>query len=64
MARQIDAGAPAPEQESFVSDTEVAEAISLLGGNSHEAIRALLAALHALVSRGYTRGQVPLRVVS
>jgi hypothetical protein len=46
------------EPEDFVSDAEVEEAIALLGGDTREAIRALIAALHRLVSRGYTRGLV------
>jgi hypothetical protein len=51
----------APEQESVVPDSEVEEAIALLGGDEREAVRALIGALHRLVSRGYTRGVVELR---
>ena len=41
-----------------VSDAEVEEAIALFGGDPREAVRALVGALHHLVSRGYARGQV------
>ena len=41
-----------------VSDEEVDEAIALFGGDPREAVRALVGALHHLVSRGYARGQV------
>ena len=47
-------------RENFVSDEEVDEAIRLFGGDPHEAVRALVGALHHLVSRGYTRGTVTL----
>jgi hypothetical protein len=47
-------------RENSVSDEEVAEAIMLFGGDPHEAVRALVGALHHLVSRGYTRGTVSL----
>jgi hypothetical protein len=47
-------------RENLVSDEEVAEAITLFGGDPHEAVRALVGALHHLVSRGYTRGTVSL----
>ena len=47
-----------PGVEDWVSDDEVAEAIALFGGDPHEAVRALVGALHHLVSRGYARGQV------
>jgi hypothetical protein len=47
-------------RENLVSDEEVAEAIMLFGGDPHEAVRALVGALHHLVSRGYTRGTVSL----
>ncbi len=47
--------------EDWVSDEEVEEAIALFGGDPREAVRALVGALHHLVSRGYARGQ--LRVV-
>jgi hypothetical protein len=51
----------APETQDFVTDEEVEEAIALLGGDTREAIRALIATLHRLVSRGYTRGLVVVR---
>ena len=41
-----------------VSDEEVEEAIALFGGDPREAVRALVGALHRLVSRGDARGQV------
>jgi hypothetical protein len=41
-----------------VSDAEIEEAIALFGGDPREAVRALVGALHHLVSRGYARGQV------
>jgi hypothetical protein len=44
--------------EDQVSDEEVEEAIALFGGDPHEAVRALVGALHHLVSRGYARGRV------
>ena len=47
-------------RQNSVSDEEVAEAIMLFGGDPHEAVRALVGALHHLVSRGYTRGTVSL----
>ncbi len=47
-----------PGVEDWVSDDEVAEAIALFGGDPHEAIRALVGALHRLVSRGYARRQL------
>ena len=47
-------------RENLVYDEEVAEAIMLFGGDPHEAVRALVGALHHLVSRGYTRGTVTL----
>jgi hypothetical protein len=47
-------------RENVVSDEEVEEAIMLFGGDAHEAVRALVGALHHLVSRGYTRGAVSL----
>ena len=45
-------------REDQVSDEEVDEAITLFGGDSREAVRALVGALHHLVSKGYARGQV------
>ena len=45
-----------------VSDDEVNEAIALFGGDPREAVRALVGALHHLVSKGYARGRV--RVVT
>jgi|tagenome__1003787_1003787.scaffolds.fasta_scaffold16845540_1 hypothetical protein len=50
----------APAEENFVPDSEVEEAIALLGGDEREAVRALIGALHRLVSRGYVRGVVEL----
>jgi hypothetical protein len=44
--------------EDQVSDDEVDEAIALFGGDPREAVRALVGALHHLVSRGYARGRV------
>jgi hypothetical protein len=41
-----------------VSDEEVEEAIALFGGDPREAVRALVGALHHLVSKGYARGRV------
>ena len=49
-------------REDRVSDEEIEEAIALFGGDPREAVRALVGALHHLVSKGYARGQV--RVVS
>ncbi len=51
-----------PGRSDQVSDEEVEEAIALFGGDPREAVRALVGALHHLVSRGYARGQV--RVVA
>jgi len=45
-------------REDKVSDEEVEEAIALFGGDPREAVRALVGALHHLVSKGYARGQV------
>ena len=44
--------------EDQVSDEEVDEAIALFGGEPREAVRALVGALHHLVSKGYARGRV------
>ncbi len=44
--------------EHQVSDEEVEEAIALFGGDPREAVRALVGALHHLVSKGYARGRV------
>jgi hypothetical protein len=41
-----------------VSDDEVEEAIALFGGDPREAVRALVGALHHLVSKGYARGRL------
>ena len=49
-------------REDQVSDEEVDEAIALFGGEPREAVRALVGALHHLVSKGYARGWV--RVVA
>ena len=49
---------PATGREDKVSDEEVEEAIALFGGDPREAVRALVGALHHLVSKGYARGQV------
>ena len=46
--------------EDQVSDDEVEEAIALFGGDPREAVRALVGALHHLVSKGYARGRVRL----
>lgn len=51
-----------PGREDRVSDEEVEEAIALFGGDPREAVRALVGALHHLVSKGYARGRV--RVVT
>ena len=48
----------APGRADQVSDEEVDEAITLFGGDPREAVRALVGALHHLVSKGYARGQV------
>lgn len=48
----------APGREDRVSDDEVEEAIALFGGDPREAVRALVGALHHLVSNGYARGRV------
>ncbi len=47
-----------PGRENDVSDEEVDEAIALFGGDPREAVRALVGALHHLVSKGYARGRV------
>ena len=62
MAARKMATQEAPGRENQVSDDEVDEAIALFGGDSREAVRALVGALHHLVSRGYARGRV--RVVT
>ena len=49
-------------RQNQVSDEEVDEAIAMFGGDSREAVRALVGALHHLVSKGYSRGRV--RVVA
>jgi hypothetical protein len=45
-------------REDQISDEEVDEAIALFGGEPREAVRALVGALHHLVSKGYARGRV------
>jgi hypothetical protein len=45
-------------RQDQVSDEEVDEAIAVFGGDPREAVRALVGALHHLVSKGYARGQV------
>jgi len=49
---------PAPGRQDQVSDEEVDEAIAVFGGDPREAVRALVGALHHLVSKGYARGRV------
>ena len=61
-ARKFASARPAPGREDQVSDAEVDEAIALFGGDPREAVRALVGALHHLVSKGYARGRV--RVVT
>jgi hypothetical protein len=48
----------APGRQDRVLDEEVDEAIALFGGDPREAVRALVGALHHLVSKGYARGRV------
>ncbi len=59
-ARKTASARQAPGREDQVSDEEVDEAIALFGGDPREAVRALVGALHHLVSRGYARGTVHL----
>lgn len=61
-ARAMATAQGAPGRVDQVSDEEVDEAIAAFGGNPREAVRALVGALHHLVSKGYTRGRV--RVVA
>ena len=57
-ARRITKAQGAPGREDRVLDEEVDEAIALFGGDPREAVRALVGALHHLVSKGYARGRV------
>ena len=61
-ARKLASPFEARGRENEVSDAEVDEAIALFGGDPREAVRALVGALHHLVSKGYARGRV--RVVT
>ena len=61
-ARRMATTREAHGREDQVSDEEVDEAIALFGGDPREAVRALVGALHHLVSKGYARGRV--RVVT
>ena len=61
-ARKMVSAQGARGREDQVSDAEVEEAIALFGGDPREAVRALVGALHHLVSKGYARGRV--RVVT
>jgi len=57
-ARKMASARGVPGREDQVSDDEVDEAIALFGGDPREAVRALVGALHHLVSKGYARGRV------
>jgi hypothetical protein len=57
-ARKMASARGVPGREDQVSDEEVDEAIALFGGDPREAVRALVGALHHLVSKGYARGRV------
>ena len=57
-ARRMTTAHGAPGREDQVLDEEVDEAIALFGGDPREAVRALVGALHHLVSKGYARGRV------
>ena len=57
-ARKFAGAREARGRQDQVSDEEVDEAIAMFGGNPREAVRALVGALHHLVSRGYARGRV------
>jgi hypothetical protein len=61
-ARTMAKAREAQGREDRVSDEEVEEAVALFGGDPREAVRALVGALHHLVSEGYARGRV--RVVT
>ena len=61
-ARKMAPARGASGREDRVSDDEVDEAIAVFGGDPREAVRALVGALHHLVSKGYARGRV--RVVT
>ena len=56
--RMVRNSRPVRGVEDQVSDEEVEEAIALFGGDPREAVRALVGALHHLVSKGYARGRV------
>jgi hypothetical protein len=58
MSRVAENVRQARGREDKVSDEEVEEAIALFGGEPREAVRALVGALHHLVSKGYARGRV------
>ena len=57
-ARKMAPAQGAPGRQDRVSDDEVDEAIAVFGGDPREAVRALVGALHHLVSKGYARGRV------
>ena len=57
-ARRMTKAQGALGREDQVLDAEVDEAIALFGGDPREAVRALVGALHHLVSKGYARGRV------
>ena len=57
-ARRMTKAREAGGREDQVLDAEVDEAIALFGGDPREAVRALVGALHHLVSKGYARGRV------
>lgn len=57
-SRMVRSPRPVRGVEDQVSDEEVEEAIALFGGEPREAVRALVGALHHLVSKGYARGRV------
>jgi hypothetical protein len=57
-ARRMAKARQAQGREDQVSDEEVEEAIAVFGGDPREAVRALVGALHHLVSKGYARGRV------
>jgi hypothetical protein len=58
MTARNAARAQAQGRQDEVSDAEVDEAIAMFGGEPREAVRALVGALHHLVSRGYARGRI------
>ena len=57
-ARKLADARQAQGRQDQVSDEEVDEAIALFGGDPREAVRALVGALHHLVSKGYASGRV------